>query len=121
MPRLSTLLAFVAIAVTGNAHAHAHLQKSEPADQSIVTVAPKHVQLLFAEPVEVTALTLQVTGGTPQKLGPLSSAPSRSWTIALPTLAAGSYVVSWRAVSDDRHVMTGAIHFRVDPTALRRQ
>jgi methionine-rich copper-binding protein CopC len=36
-----------------------------------------------------------------------------SFTIPLPTLTPGAYMISWRTMSHDGHVMPGAVHFTV--------
>jgi len=98
------------------AFAHTHLEKAVPADGSTLTAAPTKFVLTFAEPVKATALSLQKDGGPVQKLGPLPTAPMAEVSIPAPQLAAGKYVLSWRVVTDDGHVMPGKISFTVAPS-----
>lgn len=97
------------------AFAHAHLQKSVPADGSVVATMPPNFVLTFAEPARLTALTLQKGSEPDRKLGPLPGAPAPEFSIPAPRLAPGLYVVRWRVVSDDGHVMSGKIAFTVKP------
>jgi methionine-rich copper-binding protein CopC len=102
-------LALVAFGVTANAHAH--LQKSSPADNSTVTTSPSNLVLNFSEAARLTALSIQKGEEPKQDLKPLPTAAAQQVSIPLPPLTPGTYSVSWRVVSDDGHVMGGALHF----------
>ena len=108
-----SLLAILLIAPAGVAHAHAHLEKSQPARNSTVSVLPKNVVLEFNEAVQITALTLQTGEGKARDLVPLPTAARKEITVPMPTLATGRYMIKWRAVSDDNHVMSGEVPFTV--------
>ena len=95
------------------AQAHTHLQKSNPADGSVVSTSPSHVVLTFSESARVTAAWIQKNDGPKEKLGPLPDKSSPDATLALPTLTPGTYLVSWRAAGNDGHVMPGQLHFTV--------
>ena len=111
MKTLSLLsgLALVAFGVTANAHAH--LQKSSPADNSVITTSPSNLVLNFSEAARLTALSIQKGEEPKQHLKPLPTTAAQQITVALPPLTPGTYSVSWRLVSDDGHVMGGALHF----------
>lgn len=97
----------------GAAHAHAHLQGSSPADRSTLEQAPGHLTLQFNEPVHLTALSIQASGGAPGKLGPLPAEAEKAFSIPLPALPPGIYTVNWRVASDDGHIMPGALTFSI--------
>jgi copper transport protein len=99
------------------AAAHTHLLKSVPADGEEVATAPASVLLTFSEAARLTAAWIQKGEGDRARLGPLPETASRHVTLALPTLIAGTYLVSWRATSADGHVMPGRIRFTVSPQA----
>jgi len=103
----------VGVAVSGAASAHAHLHSSVPANHSTVTEAPTQIALEFNEPVQLTTVTVQKGDGPATKLGPLADAASKSFSLSLPALGAGNYIVKWRAVSDDGHVMADKVLFTV--------
>lgn len=91
--------------------AHAALKGSDPADKSRVTT-PRQVELVFDESVQLTSLSLQQGKAAAQPLKvPVPS--DYSFTVPLPKLAPGEYVIGWRVVSDDTHVSKGEIHFTV--------
>jgi methionine-rich copper-binding protein CopC len=102
-------LALVAFGVTANAHAH--LQKSSPADNSVITTSPPNLELNFSEAARLTALSIQKGDEPQQKLKPLPTATAQQISVPLPPLTPGTYLVSWRVVSDDGHMMSGALHF----------
>ena len=106
----SALMACSALAL-----AHTHLVKAVPADGSTVMVSPTNFVLTFAEPARLTALSLQKDAEPAKKIGSLPKAPTAQISIPAPRLAAGRYVLSWRAVSDDGHVMPGKVTFTVGP------
>ena len=113
---------FVFLAALGFASiaaAHAHLQSSTPANHGVLAVAPTEVTLNFQESVQLTALTVQAENAKPQKLGPLPSETSKTFKLPLPSLGAGAYVIAWRAVSEDRHVMSSTISFTVQATVKK--
>jgi methionine-rich copper-binding protein CopC len=94
------------------AHAHVHLTAAVPADGS-VGKAPEHIVLTFSEAARLTAMTLQREGEAPHKLTPLPAEMGIRITVPLPKLSPGRYTLSWRVVSDDGHIMPGALHFTV--------
>jgi methionine-rich copper-binding protein CopC len=94
--------------------AHAHLQKAIPANGAVVNASPTSVVLTFSEPAKLTAAWLQKDGGPKQKVNGL--VPSASKEISVPVaepLQPGSYVLSWRVVGDDGHIVPGQIRFTV--------
>lgn len=103
------------LAVVGVAQGHAHVQKSEPANNSTVTQLPKNVVLEFNEAVQLTVLTLQKGDDKAQELKPLPSAAAKVITVSMPTVDAGSYIIKWRAAGDDGHVTAGKVLFNVAP------
>ena len=95
------------------AHAHATLKTSTPANNATLSTAPQKVTLTFSEPVKLTMLALQKDGGDKQDLKPLPTKADATFTVSAPAMANGRYVIAWRALSDDAHIMTGQIAFGV--------
>ena len=93
--------------------AHAQLVAASPANDAVLTQAPQNFKLQFSEPARLTALSLQKDNEEPHRIGPLSSAPSALWVIAAPTLAPGGYTLNYRVLSDDSHIVSGSIKFRI--------
>jgi methionine-rich copper-binding protein CopC len=113
-PNRTALLVLPALLLAGAVAAHTHLLRSVPADGSVATSAPQQLQLSFSEAATLTALSIQKEGAnTPVRLAPVSRQPAAEFIIELPPLAAGSYLVNWRALSDDHHLASGSFRFTV--------
>jgi methionine-rich copper-binding protein CopC len=97
------------------AMAHAHLAEATPADGSALTAPPTQFLLKFSEAAHLTALSLLREGDAKaQKLGPLPTAASTSFSIAAPKLSAGTFTLNYRVVAaDDNHVSSGFIKFQL--------
>jgi methionine-rich copper-binding protein CopC len=114
----STWLAAAALALTtAVVQAHTHLKSSVPAEGSTVNAAPANIVLNFSAAARVTALTIQKEGAAEQKLAPLPTTASTEITVPSPDLEPGKYVVSYRVMGSDNHVMSGKVQFTVDPKA----
>ena len=94
--------------------AHTYLAESVPADSAVLVEAPKEIVLTFSTDVRLTALTLQGSSGEPQKLGPVPEDTEQRVLVAIQhNLVPGTYLLTWRAVGADTHVVSGEIHFSV--------
>ena len=95
--------------------AHAHLEHSDPANDSTLATAPDHFMLMFSESAHLTALTLQKDGdAAPQKIVGLPREASEHFSIPAPKLTVGIYTLKFRNVAtDDNHVTSGTIRFTV--------
>jgi methionine-rich copper-binding protein CopC len=112
--RRTAFLAALGLLLTSSAFAHTHLAKSVPANGSVVAKAPEKITLQFEHEVRVTEFSLQK--GDEKADGLLKSLPPDSVkeVTAVPSkLAPGAYVVNWRAVGADGHVMSGKVRFTV--------
>jgi len=108
---LSALALFLTLGV---AQAHTHLKSSTPADQAVLTAAPKQVVLHFSEPTRLTAVTVQKDGDQNEtKLSGLPKDAAAEVTLPVEIAAPGTYKLNWRAIGPDNHVMSGAIRFTV--------
>ena len=108
--------ALVLVGCSAFAFGHAKLVKADPANGTTVAVAPTKFVLTFGEPAKLTALSLQKDAEPAKKIGPLPTDASAEISVPAPKLAPGKYVLSWRAVGDDGHVMPGKLSFTVGPS-----
>lgn len=108
---LATLVWIVCLG-TG-ASAHASLVGTEPADGSVLAVAPKTVQLRFNEPVTPAVVSLiDAAGKTRDDVA--VSAVDQTVILKLPdNLPRGTQVVSYRIVSADGHPVAGSLMFSI--------
>ena len=101
----------LSMATTSGALAHAHLKTSVPSDGSILGAAPSELVLEFSEAARLTALWIERSGAEKQKVSPLPQEPRTRIAVPLVKLAPGDYVVSWRVLGADGHVVPGKIRF----------
>jgi methionine-rich copper-binding protein CopC len=109
---LAALLA--AAATAAPALAHAHLESASIAEGAKIAMAPDKLTLKFEEPVSLAGAKLAKLHSGDVKLDfKPSKTPAATFAVPLPSLGAGSYTFTWRAMSDDGHVMSQTIHFTV--------
>lgn len=113
MKRLTGLFGAAALLVANTVFAHAHLLQATPADGSVLTQAPATFALKFNEAATLTALTIQKGSQPAQKVEGLPSKPAAQFSVPAPKLEAGDYTLNFRALSDDNHVVSGSIKFKV--------
>jgi methionine-rich copper-binding protein CopC len=105
-------LAWLLLSCSGGVLAHAHLEHSSPAEGSHLSSAPAALVLSFSEAAQLTALSLEKPDGSSVRLTPPAQAQARI-SVALPRLAAGAYVVHWRALGADGHLVPGELRFTI--------
>jgi methionine-rich copper-binding protein CopC len=114
MRRRRVLLAGLLLLISSAGLAHTHLISSAPAAGSRLAAAPALLELAFSEAAQLTILTLTRGSDEPLKL----PAPTEAQThirVPLPSLAPGNYVVRFRALSADGHLMPGQFAFTIAP------
>ena len=118
MKKLTLVAGAILTFAAFGAHAHAYLKASTPKEGETVTLMPTAISLTFSEAARITAVTIQKDQGPKQKLSAPSSTGEQI-SVEVPKLDAGSYTLSWRVAStDDNHIMSGALHFKVAPTKM---
>jgi copper transport protein len=99
--------------LTDPARAHAALVASDPADGAVLAKAPAELSLTFDEPVSPLILKLVEPDGSEAPLGKPRLDGDRLLVNAPPRLGTGSYVLSWRVISEDGHPVGGAVVFSI--------
>lgn len=115
------------------ANAHSSLSASTPKDGEILNVPPGEIVMEFKSPAKLIKVELMKRktnqgnsflsalfggdGGEPLPLGEsfLMSLNKRQ-IIPMPSLARGDYLLSWRAMGEDGHVIKGELTFKVSGT-----
>jgi methionine-rich copper-binding protein CopC len=93
--------------------AHAHLEMSIPAANGTVAAMPAQVMLHFSEAVKMTALSIQMEGSKDKQEIKVPAEAKAVIQVDAPKLGAGVYMLNWRGMSDDGHVMNGTVRFTV--------
>jgi len=110
---ISKSLLTVAFLIPGLALAHAKLEMSVPAANSTVAEMPAEIMLHFSEATKLTAVSIVKEGSKDKQVLKLPSDASTMQMIAAPNLTPGVYVIDWRGVSDDTHIVQGTVKFTV--------
>lgn len=110
---LLTGFACVLLAPVNFAHAHASLVRAEPADGSVIAAAPKAFALVFSEPTSPLVLKLAKPDGTSITLDRFVLRDATLDIEAPADLGNGTYVLSWRIVSEDGHPVGGSAVFSI--------
>ncbi|KRB19669.1 MULTISPECIES: copper resistance CopC/CopD family protein [Mesorhizobium] len=106
-------VAFIVIASTSQAFAHAALIKTDPADGAVLAQAPAQFSLTFSEPVSPLVLTLVKPDGTPVALTSFRLSDQTVEVDNPQALKSGTHVLSWRVISADGHPVGGSLLFSV--------
>jgi copper transport protein len=107
----------VAAACATQALAHANLVSTSPKDGAVVASAPTEVRVRFDDPVTVGSGNAVVAEDRSSVLAgsPRVERGGRELVLPLESLRNGDYSVRWGIVSDDGHLESGLLAFRVGP------
>ncbi len=127
----SLLIALIiALLTSGVVLAHADIVRSDPAANAVLEQAPSQVTIEFTEAVEprLSRIDVLYDDGTTADNGDTTRDPNNSKVlhVSLKDSRAGTYIVSWRALSEaDGHVTSGSFVYSVgqpiDPAKLGEQ
>ena len=119
--KVLTLLPFLltlSILAPSSANAHASIITSTPKDGENFPSSPKMLSLEFSEAVKTNAKEVRVLDGNGKEIKTefaLSAKSLRSTVTLTPKnkLKDGSYILSWKAVSNDGHLVGGGLNFSI--------
>ncbi len=124
--RIVRCIAVLAVAVAGVGVAaspsaalrHLRLVRSSPSKDATLTTSPDAIQLWLSEPTELpgSRVTLATEAGAVVATAALTRAGVKSAPLVatlLKPLAAGTYKVTWKAMSKDGHVVSGMFGFKI--------
>jgi methionine-rich copper-binding protein CopC len=98
--------------------AHSFLVDASPSAKDHVKSPPKIVKLRFGGGVEPAYSAISIVDSSGKVLAEGASGKPetpRELTLDAPELAPGRYVVNYRVLSSDGHVVKGSYEFTVDP------
>jgi copper resistance protein C len=108
----------VASVATSPASAHSFLVEATPSSKDHVATSPKTVKLRFGGGVEpkYSKLTVETPEGKVLGEGSIGVPDKpRELSMEAPELTPGKYIVRYRVLSTDGHVVEGNYEFTVDP------
>lgn len=111
---VAALAAMLALVAAPPALAHTAMTKTSIAENAKLAAAPEEFTATFQHETSIAAVKLETSSGQQVPLD-YKPTPTRSKTfkLALPALAPGTYTLSWRAIAKDGHAMPGAVHFSI--------
>jgi len=113
-------IALVLLGLGIDAWAHAKLVRSNPAARAVVSRAPTQIELWFSEKLERAYSSVELRDGLGAVIHPekATTAPTnpKQIVVKLPPLPDGQYLVKYRVLSVDGHVVESQFHFTVDTT-----
>ena len=115
---MRTLILAALLALTpALAAAHAQLHRADPAEGTVLNTWPASITLTFSEAVAPLVFRWIAPDGSATDTTPL--ADGAQVTVPPPPGAApGSYLLSWRVISDDGHPVGGVVSLHLGhPTA----
>jgi len=117
MIRWSATVLFFALLVPSPLSAHAYLIKSVPAQRAVLFRAPVKIQLWFNERLEprYSSLTLNTADDKPVDIGKaeVSAEDPKQLSVSISPLPAGRYVIKYRVLSVDGHIVKDQFPFTV--------
>jgi methionine-rich copper-binding protein CopC len=100
--------------VTGEASAHAFLDRAEPRVGNKVATAPREVTLWFTQKLEPAFSSVTVTNAAGQRVDTGKPRVSGSqMSVSLRAGGTGTYHVTWHVLSVDTHTTDGNFTFQV--------
>ena len=107
----------IALMLSASAMAHSPLTAVTLEDGARLTASPAAIDMRFRDPSRLIRFALVgEADGAEIGLGDAHlMVKSADHTVILPALAAGRYTASWRAMSQDGHVIKGRFSFTVAP------
>jgi copper resistance protein C len=112
---LLALALFVSLLAPPSALAHNREKTSDPANGSVLSVAPKQITFYFKQAVGQDSLTVLLIDPTGSRI-PLKilRAAQLEAVAEIPPIQDGAYSVRWKLISSDGHPVTNKVSFTVD-------
>ena len=93
--------------------AHSVVSKSHPENGAHLNAAPERLEVSFSKPTRVIKASITHDGKDQKKLVLSTKEPTTKISFTPAPKDAGNYVVKWRALSQDGHVLKGSLEFSI--------
>lgn len=104
----------ILLALSTPAFAHTTIVASNIENGAEMTQAPDVFEFSFGASVGLAGLELETLEGAPIDIDFERPAQmAKDFSVSLPQLDIGTYIMKWRAVAKDGHVMRGEINFTI--------
>lgn len=110
------LLAFIGLHIAEPVWSHTKVKTSTLEDGKTYQDLPEMIDLVFAQKVGLITLILETQDGSDIPLNfDKPKGMHSSFAIPKPDLKTGGYVLHWRVMAKDGHVLSGKITFTYEP------
>jgi copper transport protein len=113
MRRVLIVATLGALALPGQALAHATLLKTSPGFEQRLSASPRTVTLRFDQYIERLPYAIRLYSSHRELAVPRIRDRGLTLTASVPHLGAGGYTIRWHALSGDGHVVSGVFTFGV--------
>jgi copper resistance protein C len=111
---LAGIIPLLLLLATGEATAHAFLERAEPRVGNKVAAPPREVTLWFTEKLEAAFSTITVTNAAGQRVDTGKARVSgNQMSVSVRPGGTGTYRVNWHVLSVDTHTTDGDFTFQV--------
>ena len=107
---LSICMLFSATALS---FAHSVVSKSDPENGAHLSTAPERIEVSFSKPTRIIKASISHDEKGQEKLVLSTKEPTTKISFTPTPKDAGKYVVKWRALSQDGHVLKGSLEFSI--------
>jgi methionine-rich copper-binding protein CopC len=115
--RFRLAIVILLLVVPTSSWAHAYLVKSSPARRAVLSSAPERVVLWFNERLEAQFSQVSVWNQAGQRVDggdhQVDADDARKLSVGTPGLPAGTYMVKFRVLSIDGHIVESEFPFTV--------
>jgi len=113
---LAGTIPLLLLLATGQAAAHAFLERADPRVGNKVATPPHQVTLWFTEKLETAFSTITVTNAAGQRVDTGKARVSgNQMSISVRPGGTGTYRVKWHVLSVDTHTTDGDFTFQIGP------
>lgn len=109
------IIALIVIFMATNLSAHSRIGKTSPANGAVLTSVPPEISFDFAKKIRMTKVTMTHLDhpSVDLELG-TQKAFSKSFTLPVIKMGAGTYNIEWRGLGLDGHAVKGNFNFTVE-------
>ena len=104
---------FMLFSATILSSAHSDVSKSYPENGAHLSAAPERIEVSFSKPTRVIKASIDHDEKGQEKLVLSTKEPTKLISFTPAPKDAGKYVVKWRALSEDGHVLKGSLKFSI--------
>ena len=109
-------LSFLFILIPTLSYSHSQLIDILPKNNTVYTKIPTEIKLKFRSKVKLVKIDLNNISNNTKKIRlnlPSFKTRSNEFNIPIPSINAGKYNISWRALSPDGHIIKGRSKFEL--------